>query len=107
MYFPYFPMKGRPPYIPTQYATNEPNTPKIHLTTTHQISGEWHDDLGRQRYTRRLDGHQKNDAEVTHLGNCGDDEPGEYGDNFCNHKRAIYRSDQPCWPINGTKAHPP
>src|SRR4029078_2589368 len=33
----------------------DPDSPKIHFAATHQIPRERHDDLGRQRYARRLD----------------------------------------------------
>ena len=51
----------------------------------HEVAGEGHDDLGRERNAGRLDGHEESDAGVASGGDDGDDEGGECGDDFLGH----------------------
>src|SRR5437868_5886637 len=45
-------------------STGHGHRPKVETPRVYEVAGERHDDFRRQRYARRLDSHQQNDARV-------------------------------------------
>src|SRR5277367_6108238 len=59
-------------------------------TSMHEVTGEGHDDLRRQRDAGGFYGHEKGDADVSGGGDGDDDEVGEDGEDFLGHSRPVY-----------------